>query len=172
MSSMAALVPVGAALRRRAMGLTDLETVLAVERCAYRHPWSPGNFADSLQAGYLCELLETRRGELVGYFVAMTGVDELHLLNITVAVPWQGRGQGGALLAAVVAHARSLGLGSLWLEVRAGNRRAHGFYLQRGFAEVGMRRGYYPGDAGREDAVVMRLDLARAGHGGAPGTAP
>ena len=89
----------------------------------------------------------------------MPGVDELHLLNITVAPAAQGRGHGQTLLDAVQTQGRRLGLSTLWLEVRHGNHRARALYLRRGFAEVGLRRAYYPAAGGREDAVVMRLDL-------------
>jgi ribosomal-protein-alanine N-acetyltransferase len=85
----------------------------------------------------------------------MAGVDELHLLNLTVHPEWQGRGLGSALLDDVIAAARARGLRSLWLEVRQGNDRARALYRRRGFAEVGLRRGYYPAAGRREDAVVM-----------------
>ena len=147
-------------LSRRAMGLRDLDAVLAVETAAYSHPWSRGNFIDSLAAGYQAELLEDSAGGLVGYFVAMPGVDELHLLNITVAPAWQGQGHGSALMQAVRALAQQLGLATLWLEVRESNHRARALYARLGFAEVGLRRGYYPAAARREDAVVMSLRVA------------
>lgn len=145
------------------MTVRDLDAVVAVEARAYRWPWSCGNFIDTLAAGHIAEVLQDRDGGLLGYFVAMTGVDELHLLNVTVAPEWQGRGHGSALLDAVAAHGRERGLATLWLEVRQSNRRARALYARRGFAEVGLRRGYYPAAAGREDAVVMRLALAGKG---------
>ena len=56
--------------------------------------------------------------------------------------------------------AASSSLATLWLEVRASNARARQVYARRGFAEVGLRRGYYPaGKAQREDAIVMSLPL-------------
>ncbi len=145
----------------------DLNAVVRVESSAYSYPWSRGNFVDSLAAGYLAEVLEVPGGPLLGYFVAMVGVDEMHLLNITVAPPHQGRGHGHVLLDAVQARARELRLGSLWLEVRASNTRARALYGRRGFAEVGVRKGYYPAPVRREDAVVMSLPIAPAGglHG-------
>lgn len=145
--------------RLRAMTVGDLDAVGGVEAQAYRFPWSRGNFIDSLASGYVAEVLECPRDGLLGYFVAMPGVDELHLLNITVAPACQGRGHGQALLNAVQAHGQRLGMGTLWLEVRQSNHRAHALYLRRGFVEVGLRRAYYPAANGREDAVVMRLDL-------------
>ncbi len=90
----------------------------------------------------------------------MEGVDELHLLNLTIAPAGQGSGLGSALLETVLAHARSRGLAQVWLEVRASNARARALYARRGFDEVGLRRGYYPGLRGREDAVLMRRVVA------------
>lgn len=147
-------------LQRRAMRAVDLAAVLNVEARAYSHPWSRGNFIDSLAAGYIAEMLDSHDAGVVGYFVAMPGVDELHLLNLTVAPDWQGRGHGSALLDAVRAHAAERRLTTLWLEVRESNHRARALYRRRGFAEVGLRRGYYPAASGREDAVVMSLPLA------------
>jgi ribosomal-protein-alanine N-acetyltransferase len=153
-------------LQRRAMTVRDLDTVAALEASAYSYPWSRGNFTDSLAAGYLAEVLTGAAEGLVGYFVAMPGVDELHLLNITVAPAWQGLGLGHQLLQAVEAHARAAGLASLWLEVRQSNERAQALYRRLGYAEVGLRRGYYPAPGRREDAVVMSLALGAGTAGG------
>lgn len=151
--------------QRRPMTVRDLDAVVAVEQRAYSHPWSRGNFTDSLAAGYLAEVWWL--GEAVlGYFIAMPGVEELHLLNITVAPERQGQGHGRTMMAALRQHALQAAAASLWLEVREGNHRARALYRSLGFAEVGLRRGYYPAAVRREDAVVMRLVLAGAGaHG-------
>jgi len=145
--------------RRRPMTLADLGGVLALEVQAYSHPWTQGNFVDSLAAGHLAEVLEAEDGRLAGYFIAMPGVEELHLLNLTVVPALQGQGLGSALLEAVLAHARTRRLPRVWLEVRASNGRARSLYARRGFDEVGVRVGYYPAQRGREDAVVMRRVL-------------
>jgi ribosomal-protein-alanine N-acetyltransferase len=152
---------------RRGMTVGDLDAIMAVEVLAYSHPWTRGNFIDSLAAGYLAEVLEARDAGLVGYFVAMPGVDELHLLNITIAPAWQSQGLGRALLDTVQDHGRVRGDEKLWLEVRQSNHRARALYRRRGFAEMGLRRGYYPAGAReREDAVVMSLSLTGGGaHG-------
>lgn len=146
-------------LQRRPMTVRDLDAVIAVEASAYSFPWTRGNFTDSLAAGYLAEVLVDSEARVLGYFVVMTGVDELHLLNITVAPAWQGQGLGQGLMQALQRHARAQGLASLWLEVRQSNERARALYRQLGFAEVGLRRSYYPAAVGREDAVVMSLAL-------------
>jgi [ribosomal protein S18]-alanine N-acetyltransferase len=141
-----------------AMRVPDLTEIIAVERQAYPVPWTHGNFVDSLAAGYPAEVLRGPRAELLGYWLAMPGVDEMHLLNITVAPAWQGRGLAVVMLDRLVAECRRQGLTQLWLEVRVGNERARDVYRRYGFAEVGKRRAYYPVQQGpREDAVLMSL---------------
>ena len=154
-------------IRRRAMTARDGHAVQAIEASAYSFPWTRGNFIDSLAAGYHAEVLECD-GVLIGYFVAMAGVDELHLLNVTVAPAHQGQGYGSLLLDVVNQLGVGLGLPRLLLEVRHSNERARALYQRRGFVAVGLRRGYYPAAQGREDAVVMSLHLAAppgASHG-------
>jgi len=152
----------------RPMTTHDLDSVLEVERRSYSFPWSRGNFIDSLAAGYDCQLLEQcTSGSVVGYLVAMAGVGEMHLLNLTVAPAWQGQGHGQRLIEWLLRRCREERLASLWLEVRASNQRARALYLRRGFAEVGTRRAYYPAALGtREDAVLMSLTVPNgAGDG-------
>jgi ribosomal-protein-alanine N-acetyltransferase len=139
---------------RRAMALHDLTEVTEIEARAYPFPWTRGNFIDSLAAGYIAEVL-VDGPELLGYFVAMHAVDDLHLLNVTVAPDHQGRGHGQGLLQAVLAHAGGLALPRVLLEVRRSNTRAQALYTRLGFTEIGQRKGYYPAAQGREDAIVM-----------------
>jgi ribosomal-protein-alanine N-acetyltransferase len=144
-----------------AMRVPDLTEVMAVERVAYPVPWTHGNFVDSLAADYPAEVLRGPRAELLGYWVAMPGADEMHLLNITVVPAWQGRGLAVAMLDRLVAECRRRGLSQLWLEVRISNARAREVYARYGFAEVGKRRAYYPVVEGpREDAILMSLGIA------------
>ena len=161
--------------RVRFMPMTeaDLDAVCELEKSAYAHPWSRKHFADSLSAGYPAVLLlgEPLPGErvpprrpdgqvLLGYLVAMPGVDEVHLLNITVAPTHQRQGWARFLLDALCLWSRGQGAQWLWLEVRASNTPAQTLYTGYGFQQVGIRKGYYPaGQFQREDAVVMSLSL-------------
>lgn len=142
------------------LALGRLDAVLDVEHSAYTHPWTRGNFTDALASGYEAQLLMA--GNVVlGYFVAMLGVEEAHLLNLTVAPAYQRQGWARVLLDALRLWARGRGAQWLWLEVRASNQRARHLYEAYGFARVGERRRYYPAPGGeREDAVVMSLPLA------------
>lgn len=144
----------------------DVDAVMAIERQAYDFPWTSGNFIDSLSAGYEAELLHDARGALAAYRVAMVGVDEMHLLNLTVRPDLQGQGIARLMLDWLVHDCRRLALGTLWLEVRPSNARARALYGRWGFREVGLRRAYYPAAQGRrEDAIVMRLAVPEATHG-------
>jgi ribosomal-protein-alanine N-acetyltransferase len=134
------------------------------------------HFSDSLQSGYPAVLLlgEPLEGEadriqrpdgrvLLGYLVAMPGVDEVHLLNITVATAHQRQGWARLMLDALALWSRGQGAQWVWLEVRESNAPARALYERCGFAQVGVRKGYYPaGHFQREDAVVMSLNLVAA----------
>lgn len=136
-----------------------LDQVLRIEQRAYPHPWTRGNFMDALRSGYHARVLLA--GEhVLGYYVAMQGVDEVHLLNITVSPDYQRQGWGRIMLDALALWARSLGAQWLWLEVRVSNTRAIAIYEAHGYRRVGLRKNYYPvGHGQREDAVVMSLRL-------------
>lgn len=146
------------------MTVADVGAVSAIEAAAYDFPWTRGNFIDSLAAGYLARLLKSAGGQLLGYFIAMKGVDEMHLLNLTVAPSEQGQGHARRMLDELVALCRLLQAQRLWLEVRQSNTRACGLYLRYGFRHIGVRRGYYPALHGRrEDASVMSIEIAGGG---------
>ena len=149
--------------RLLAMSIPDLAEVSVVEGQAYEFPWTRGNFIDSLAAGYLARQLRGAEGRLLGYFIAMRGVDEMHLLNLTVAPVHQGRGHARRLLDELVLLCRAQRADRLWLEVRQSNERARALYLHYGFRHIGVRRGYYPALHGkREDASVMSLEIGGA----------
>ena len=141
------------------LGPAWFSEVLRVENAAYTHPWVESNFTDSIRSGYEAQLL-VAGDQLLGYFVAMRGVDEVHLLNITVDPQFQGQGWARTMLDALVIWARGQGAQWLWLEVRVGNHRALGLYEAFGFRRVGQRKNYYPAPGGqREDALVMSFQL-------------
>ena len=133
----------------------QLDAVVRVEQSAYAHPWSHQHFVDALASGYQAQQLMAG-DTLLGYFVAMKGVDEVHLLNITVTPQYLGQGWARVMLDALALWARGQGAQWLWLEVRVGNLRAIHVYESQGFGRVGLRKNYYPsGPNQREHAVVM-----------------
>lgn len=148
-------------LELQPMTTAQLDAVMAIEVAVYPFPWSRGNFIDSLASGYVARVLCTPHGgSLLGYFVAMPGFEELHLLNITVASAAQGQGHARTMFEALLVEGRRINARELWLEVRVSNLQARAVYAHLGFAEVGQRKGYYPAAHGlREDAVVMSRSI-------------
>lgn len=142
------------------MTVRDLDDVMRIESASYEFPWTRGNFIDSLAAGYHAQLLTVPGACPAGYLVAMSGYEEMHLLNLTVDPAQRRRGHAGFMLDALVQQCCRVQAHVLWLEVRESNLRAQTLYRHYGFEHAGMRRGYYPAPRdSREDAVVMSLNI-------------
>ncbi len=137
----------------------DLDDVVEVEEQIYPFPWTRGNFADSLRAGYSCWVLRDDAGQLLAYAIVMLALDEAHLLNLSVASDAQRAGLGWRTLQWMADISRDHGARTMMLEVRPSNPAAMRLYERYGFRRIGTRRGYYPAHDGREDAVVMRIPL-------------
>lgn len=136
----------------------DLDAVTAAEAELHAFPWSRVNFSDSLSSGYGAWLARVGE-ELAGYAVVMPVVDEAHLLDISILRPWQGQGYGAEFLEFLFLRARDEGMHAMLLEVRPSNTAALALYKRAGFRKIGLRKGYYPALQGREDAIVMVMNL-------------
>lgn len=143
----------------RPMDEADLPRIHRIELASYDYPWSPGNFADSLRAGYSMWVREAE-GEIIGYYALMVAAGEAHLLNLTIAPMWRGHGLGRDLLEHCLVRACDHRAEALFLEVRLSNTAAIALYRSSGFVDLAVRRGYYPARDGREDALIMKKDLA------------
>jgi [ribosomal protein S18]-alanine N-acetyltransferase len=142
----------------RRMRPADVGRVMEVELDAYPFPWTEGIFRDCIRVGYDCWVMELE-GSVVGHAVVAVAAGEAHLLNLTVEVGRQRQGLGRQLLRRLVAEARAQGVETIFLEVRPSNLAAMALYGSEGFAHVGIRPRYYPGDPEREDAWVYSLQL-------------
>lgn len=137
---------------------SDLNAVMAIEVRGYPFPWTRGIFLDCLRAGYPALAMED--GDvLVGYAMLSVAADEAHLLNICIDPLVQTRGLGRRLLRAMVQLARDHRAQRIFLEVRPSNTPALALYHSDGFNEIGRRPRYYPAAVGREDALVMAMEL-------------
>lgn len=155
-------------LSLRPMQVEDLDAIMAIEPTIYSHPWTRGNFSDSLNFGYSSWVLEDNSlgnsGKIIGYALLMMVLDEAHLLNLSVAKHMQKQGLGRYLLEHMLKIAKNYKATNLFLEVRPSNIAAIVLYENAGFAEIAVRRGYYPADlktskSDREDALLMGLAL-------------
>jgi ribosomal-protein-alanine N-acetyltransferase len=142
----------------RPMNKQDVTTIMALEHVLYPYPWTPGNFTDSLNAGYSCWICEFG-SIVVGYAVLMLAVDEAHVLNIAIDQEWQRQGLGRRLMQHLIKVAREYRAQMMFLEVRPSNVSARRLYDDIGFNEIATRRAYYPAHDGREDALLLGLAL-------------
>jgi [ribosomal protein S18]-alanine N-acetyltransferase len=126
---------------------------------AFSDPWSPGDFADCLDAD-VPFLLAEQRGGVAGYVIAHSAADEGEILNLGVAPAHRGRGVGRALVEGMLAELLGRGVRIVYLEVRESNAIARRLYESLGFGEVARRARYYRRPV--EDAVVLRAAIPAA----------
>lgn len=144
----------------RPMMEIDLPEVAQIEQGSYAFPWSENIFRDCLRVGYTCRALDLA-GRIIGYGVMSLGAGEAHILNVCVRDEFRTVGFGRRLLEHLLERAAAAGVGEAFLEVRPSNLAAIRLYSQLGFEQIGIRRGYYQVPDGREDAIVLKLELRR-----------
>jgi ribosomal-protein-alanine N-acetyltransferase len=142
----------------RSMRESDLDEIARIEAASYDFPWTHGIFRDCLRAGYGCWVL-AHAAEVIGYAVLSVAAREAHVLNVCVAPEEQGKGHGRRLMKRLMDLARWHRAARIFLEVRPSNARAIALYHDLGFNEIGRRPHYYPARGGREDAIVMAIEL-------------
>jgi len=142
----------------RAMRADDVDAVTALETDAYEFPWTLGIFRDCLRAGYECWVLALA-DEVIGYAVLSVAAAEAHLLNVCIGAAHRGGGHGTRMVRRMIDLARWHHAERMFLEVRPSNTRAIALYDHIGFNEIGRRPNYYPARRGREDAIVMAIEL-------------
>lgn len=143
----------------RAMTEADIDEVFAIERASYAFPWSQGIFRDCLRVGYVCRVLALPEAGVVGYGVMSMGAGEVHVLNLCIAAVHRRSGLGRRMLEHLLDRGATAGMQDAFLEVRPSNAAAQRLYRSLGFQQIGVRRGYYQAEGGREDACVLKLTL-------------
>jgi ribosomal-protein-alanine N-acetyltransferase len=142
----------------RQLKADDLDCVAQIEQAAYPFPWTRGIFSDCIQAGYDCSALQAG-SSLIAYSIQSHVAGESHLLNLCVATEWQKKGYGNLMLDHAIRQAGRQQCSTVFLEVRPSNLPGIRLYKHKGFFIVGKRPGYYRAADGREDAIVMRLNI-------------
>ena len=148
----------------RDMTTADVDDVTAVEQKSQHFPWSRENFSDAVSNGYLC-YVDVSQDMLRGYVILMPLIDEMELLNITVAVSQQRKGLGREMLKEMLRISSTLEMKRMFLEVRISNLPAISLYESVGFCIIGKRCDYYQSQNGKEDALVMACELMRGVNG-------
>ena len=155
------------------MQIADLDAVLEIESVSHLHPWTRGNFSDSLAAGHWAYCIRPQIDQVIkgsyldpsilwAYCILFPAVDELHLLNITVSPKLRKLGLGSRMMAAIEGVAAQQNIPRIILEVRPSNIAAVTLYQKLGYEQIGIRKNYYPADLQlglREDALVMAKSI-------------
>ncbi len=144
-------------MRLRKMRSSDLSGVMAIERANYQFPWGEDIFRDCFKANYNCWVC-AEDDNVLGYCILSMAVGEAHVLNICVSPAEQGQGIGRKMLEHLIETARGQAE-TMFLEVRPSNTVAIALYQDVGFNEIGIRKGYYEAENGREDAIMLALQI-------------
>ena len=140
---------------------SDLLEVIEMEQISHQHPWTRGNFLDSIAAGhwaYCVREVNDPDNTLWAYCILLPAVDDLHLLNITVNPELRRQGIGLRVMHAIHGIAQKMQIPRVLLEVRPSNQSAIALYEKAGYEILATRKGYYPLESPsgqREDALVM-----------------
>jgi ribosomal-protein-alanine N-acetyltransferase len=139
------------------MTLQHLDRVLEIEALSYSTPWSKRAFVSEVADNSYAHYYVARKdGIIVGYVGMWVILEEAHITNIAVAPDYRRLGIGQAMLEAMFSKAREKGATRMTLEVRVSNLGAQALYRKLGFADRGIRKGYYTDS--NEDAIIMWKD--------------
>ena len=140
----------------RAFTVRDVNPVLTIERLVYDFPWSQAKFTDSLNNPKTLASLLVVDGQVLGYFVAMHALDSADLLNICIHPNYQQQGLGAQLFDHLIQQLQTLGVDTIFIEMRTSNKSALLFYQKLGFKVIDSRKKYY---SNGEDAKILRLQI-------------
>lgn len=139
------------------MTLKDLDRVLEIESRSYGNPWSRRAFVSELTDNTYAHYYVAKLDDLiVGYVGMWVILEEAHITNIAVDPDYRRMGIGQHMLETMFEKAREFGATRMTLEVRVSNVTAQNLYKKLGFAERGIRKGYYTDT--NEDAIIMWKD--------------
>lgn len=132
----------------------DISSVLKIEKESFSRPWSKEDFEIELTRKRSCFRLLEIEGEICGYFVVYTVLDESELADIAVSPCHRGKGYGRLLLADAIKSAGKATV--MFLEVAVENNSAISLYETVGFEKVGNIKDYY---GQGNDAYIMKLNI-------------
>ncbi len=131
-----------------------VDEVADLERELFPHDrWSAEQFWAELAQPTRTYWIARDASGVIGYAGLFALPPDGDVQTIAVAGRAQGHGVGRRLLERLLDQARDLGCSSVLLEVRAGNVAALRLYESCGFAQISVRRRYYPDG---EDALILQ----------------
>lgn len=127
-------------------------------------PWTLNQYTQSFSTGdfvwgFLSDSVDNKI--LKAFAVYQQVLDEATLMNFAVHPDYQKQGLAQSLLQQTLQILKTdKAVQRCYLEVRESNLVAINVYKKTGFVIDGMRKNYYPVAGGRENAILMSIDLA------------
>ena len=134
---------------------SDIPTVKAIANACFSDPWSEAALASKLAPPHIFKVVLDKE-KAVGFAIFARLGNEAELYDIAVLPEYRGSGAASVLWESAVSDIGD-SASTVYLEVRASNSRAIGFYKKLGFTETGVRKSYYKNPT--EDAILMSLNL-------------
>lgn len=146
----------------RKMELSDIDSVVDIEKNSFAIPWTKGAFEMELKKNKLAKYFVVELdGDVAAYGGVWLIIDEAHITNIAVDPKYRGKGIGKKLVEGLLEELKKLNITRVTLEVRRSNLIAQRLYKKFGFLPAGVRPEYYQDN--REDAIIMWLEVQNKG---------
>ncbi len=143
-------------IRIEPMTVSHVSQIAALEKSCFSAPWSEKSLLSELENPLALWLAALDGDRVAGYIGAQTVLGESDMMNLAVDPSYRRQGVARALVTTLIASLRQAGSRSIVLEVRESNLPAGKLYESLGFAQVGLRRGYY--EKPREDARILKKE--------------
>ena len=136
--------------------------IAELEAETFSAPWDEASIRAELENPLALWLVAVERKtgpdeDVLGYAGSQTVFEDADILNVCVAPEARRRGIAEALMTELERRLIPRGAERITLEVRASNVPAIRLYQKLGYAQVGVRRGYY--EKPREDALILQKEL-------------
>lgn len=141
----------------REMKYEEAAAVAEMEHQIFPDAWSERGILDTLENGQSICLIAEKAGRLLGYMFAYIAADEADIARIAVVKEARKQRVGSELMKAFKQIGKSRGICRMLLDVRRSNNTARIFYVKQGFAEDGVRPGFYENP--EEDAILMSCEI-------------
>lgn len=141
----------------REMKYEEAAAVAEMEHQIFPDAWSERGILDTLKNEQTVCLTAEKAGRLLGYMFAYTAADEADVARIAVVKESRKQKVGSELMKAFKQIGKARGIRRVLLDVRRSNNTARTFYVKQGFAEDGVRPGFYENP--EEDAILMSCEI-------------